>query len=160
MTEAAVTLIKQPPLLLVIEDSDEDFEAFQRYVRQAIVKVPIHRCIDGDEALAYLFQTGRFAEPAVPRPSLIVLDLNLPGADGREVLSRIKQDEMLKIIPVVIFSTSNNPKDIEACYRQGVSSYILKPMDFERLRHNIISLIDYWFDTTILPNAVVLEHNR
>jgi response regulator of citrate/malate metabolism len=60
----------------------------------------------------------------------------------------------------VIFSTSNNPKDIEACYRQGVSSYILKPMDFERLRHNIISLIDYWFDTTILPNAVVLEHNR
>jgi CheY-like chemotaxis protein len=159
MTEAAVTLIEQPLLLLVIEDSNEDFEAFQRYVRQATIKVPIHRCIDGDETLAYLFQTGRFAAPAAPRPSLIVLDLNLPGADGREVLSRIKQDETLKIIPVVIFTTSNNPKDIEACYRQGVNSYIVKPMDFGRLRHNITSLIDYWFDTTILPNAV-LEHNR
>ena len=131
MTEGAVTLIKQLPLLLVIEDSNEDFEAFERYVRQATIKVSLHRCVDGDEALAFLFQTSCFV---APRPSLIVLDLNLPGADGREVLSRIKQDELLKTIPVVIFTTSNNPKDIEACYRQGVNSYIVKPMDFERLK--------------------------
>jgi CheY-like chemotaxis protein len=162
MTEAAVTLITQPPFLLVIEDSNEDFEAFQRYVRQATVKVLIYRCVDGDEALAFLFQTGRFAAPAAPaapRPSLIVLDLNLPGADGREILSRIKQDDTLKTIPVVIFTTSNNPKDIEACYERGVNSYIVKPMDFQQLKQTITSLICYWFDTALLPTSI-LEHKR
>jgi CheY-like chemotaxis protein len=158
MTEAARALIKQPPFLLVIEDSNEDFEAFQRYVRQSAVNVPIHRCVDGDEALAFLFQSGHFAVPASPRPSLIVLDLNLPGADGREVLSRIKQDDTLKTIPVVVFTTSNNPKDIEACYQRGVNSYIVKPMDFQRLKQTIMSLIYYWFDTALLPPSI-LEHN-
>jgi CheY-like chemotaxis protein len=158
MTEAARALIKQPPFLLVIEDSNEDFEAFQRYVRQSAVNVPIHRCVDGDEALAFLFQSGHFAVPASPRPSLIVLDLNLPGADGREVLSRIKQDDTLKTIPVVVFTTSNNPKDIEACYQRGVNSYIVKPMDFQRLKQTIMSLIYYWFDTAFLPPSI-LEHN-
>ena len=84
-----------------------------------------------------------------------MLDLNLPGTDGRQVLQKIKQDENMKLIPVVIFTTSNNPKDIEACYRQGVNSYMVKPMDFNRLKHSIQILIDYWFNTMILPTDVV-----
>ena len=113
-------------------------------------------CVDGDEALAFLYRTGRYADPqSAPRPGLILLDLNLPGTDGREVLRKIKQDETLKLIPVVVFTTSNNPKDIEACYRQGVNSYIVKPMNFNRLKHSIEILIDYWFDATALPTNVI-----
>ena len=156
MSEASVTMIEQPPLLLVIEDSNEDFEAFQRYVRRSPLTIPIYHCVDGDDALAFLDRTGRYSDPqSAPRPGLILLDLNLPGTDGREVLRKIKQDEILKVIPVVVFTTSNNPKDIEACYRQDVNSYIVKPMDFNRLKHSIQILIDYWFDTTILPTSVI-----
>ena len=126
MSEASVTMIEQPPLLLVIEDSNEDFEAFQRYVRRSPLTIPIYHCVDGDDALAFLDRTGRYSDPqSAPRPGLILLDLNLPGTDGREVLRKIKQDEILKVIPVVVFTTSNNPKDIEACYRQGFNSYVL-----------------------------------
>jgi CheY-like chemotaxis protein len=156
MSEASVTTIERPPLLLIIEDSNEDFEAFQRYARRSTLTIPIYRCVNGDDALAFLYRTGRYTDPqSAPRPGLILLDLNLPGTDGREVLRRIKQDEILKLVPVVIFTTSNNPRDIEACYRQGVNSYIVKPMDFIRLKHNIQTLIDYWFDTTVLPTDVI-----
>lgn len=156
MSEASVTMIEQPPLLLVIEDSNEDFEAFQRYVRRSPLTIPLYHCVDGDDALAFLDRTGRYSDPqSAPRPGLILLDLNLPGTDGREVLRKIKQDEILKVIPVVVFTTSNNPKDIEACYRQGVNSYIVKPIDFNRLKHSIQILIDYWFDTTVLPTSVI-----
>ena len=156
MSELSVTAIQKPPLLLVVEDSNEDFEAFQRYVRRSPLTIPIYRCVDGDDALAFLYRTGRYADAQIaPRLELILLDLNLPGTDGREVLQKIKQDENMKLIPVVICTTSNNPKDIEACYRQGVNSYIIKPMDFNRLKHSIQILIDYWFDTTILPTHVV-----
>jgi CheY-like chemotaxis protein len=159
VTELSAILSKKLPLLLVIEDSNEDFEAFQRYVRQSNLKISIYRCFDGDEALEFLCHKGRFADAqGLPRPALVVLDLNLPGMDGREILGRIKQDKDLKSIPVVILTTSNNPKDIEACYQQGVNSYIIKPMDFERLKHNIALLINYWFDTTILPTDA-LEQN-
>ena len=156
MSEASVTAIERPWVLLVIEDSNEDFEAFQRYARQSPLPILIYRCVDGDDALAFLYRTGRYTDPqSAPRPGLILLDLNLPGTDGREVLRKIKQDETLKLVPVIIFTTSNNPRDIEACYRQGVNSYIVKPMDFTRLKHNIQILIDYWFDTTILPTDVI-----
>ena len=86
------------------------------------------------------------------RPSLILLDLNLPGTDGREVLRRIKQDDSLKLIPIVVFTTSNNPKDIEVCYRYGVNSYIVKPIDFAQLKRDIQILVDYWFEVATLPD--------
>jgi CheY-like chemotaxis protein len=151
-SESIVTSASGQPLLLVVEDSNEDFEAFQRFLRQSALTIPIYRCVNGDEALAFLYPTDRTAEPSnALRPGLILLDLNLPGTDGREVLRRIKQDEDLRLVPVVIFTTSNNPKDIEACYRQGANSYIIKPMNFGLLKRSIQTLIDYWFDITSLP---------
>lgn len=143
----------QHPLLLIVEDSNEDFEAFQRFLRQSPLIIPVYRCLSGDQALAFLYHTDDYTDPqSAPRPGLILLDLNLPGTDGREVLRRIKQDDDLKLVPVVIFTTSNNPKDIEACYRQGVNSYIIKPVDFSLLKRSIQTLLDYWFDITMLPN--------
>ncbi len=142
----------QVPPLLIVEDSNEDFEALQRYLNQSFSDIPVYRCINGDRALAFLCRTAPYIDPKTsPRPGLILLDLNLPGMDGREVLYKIKQDENLKKIPVVVFTTSNNPKDIEACYQQGVNSYIIKPMDFKLLKRTIQTLLSYWFEITMLP---------
>lgn len=139
--------------LLIVEDSDEDFEAFGRIIRKSGVTHPIYRCNDGDEALDFLYGTGEYGDIQAPRPAIIVLDLNLPGTDGREVLAQIKQDEELKTIPVVVFTTSSNPKDIDICYQSGVNSYIIKPIDVTKLRKTIEILIDYWFAAVVLSES-------
>ncbi len=142
----------QLPPLLIVEDSNEDFESFLRYLNQYSSTIPVYRCINGDQALAFLYHTNRYTDPETyPRPGLIVLDLNLPGTDGREVLRQIKQDNNLKTLPVVVFTTSNNPRDIETCYRQGVNGYVIKPMDIHLLKRSIHTLLSYWFEITVLP---------
>lgn len=147
--------------LLVIEDSDEDFEAFGRMIRRSAVTNPIYRCIDGDDALDFLYRTGEYINPAIaPRPGIILLDLNLPGTDGREVLEEIKQDDDLKIIPVVVFTTSSNPRDIEACYRHGVSGYIVKPIDINQLMRTVQNFINYWFEAVVLPDRQGGSYDR
>lgn len=146
------TLAKSYLPLLVVEDSDEDFEAFGRFIRKSAISNPVYRCIDGEDALDFLYRQGDYQDiEQAPRPSIILLDLNLPGTDGREVLEQIKQDEELKTIPVVVFTTSSNPRDIEACYRFGVNSYILKPMDVQKSKQAMQSIVDYWLNTVVLP---------
>jgi CheY-like chemotaxis protein len=147
----------QPPNLLVIEDSDEDFEALSRIINQVCTfPIAVHRCINGDDALDFLNQAATYHDLSdASKPGLILLDLNLPGTDGREVLSTIKQSQSLKIIPVVVLSTSSNPKDIEDCYQSGVSSYILKPMNISELKESIRMMLDYWFKVTVLPDATM-----
>ncbi|MEY2858121.1 MAG: hypothetical protein RLZZ74_2433 [Cyanobacteriota bacterium] len=147
MSDSTAPPVRQTAPLLVVEDSNEDFEALQRFLRLSPVVIPLQRCINGEQALAFLFRTGSYIDPQIaPRPSLIILDLNLPKTDGREVLKRIKQNESLQTIPVVIFTTSNNPKDMEICYRYGVKNYIVKPIDFCQLKQNMQTLIDYWLE--------------
>jgi CheY-like chemotaxis protein len=138
--------------LLTIEDSDEDFAAFERVVRQSSITKPIFRCTDGEDALEFLYHTGKYTiTNRAPRPSMILLDLNLPGMDGREVLWQIKQDRNLQTIPVVIFTTSSNPTDIEICYQRGVNGYIVKPIDTNKLIWTVKLFMSYWFDVTTLP---------
>ncbi|MEM7594491.1 MAG: response regulator [Cyanobacteria bacterium P01_A01_bin.83] len=139
--------------LLVIEDSDEDFAALIRVISKAHIPNPVYRCEDGEEALDFLYRSGEYEDQFAPRPSLIVLDLNLPGTDGREVLAAIKQDQDLQTIPVVIFSTSSNSKDVDACYRQGISGYIVKPMNINLLNRVVHNFLDYWFETVELPDS-------
>jgi CheY-like chemotaxis protein len=145
--------------LLIIEDSNEDFEAFQRFLQRwrtplddaPSLPIPVYRCVNGDQALAFLYQTGDYNPNNAPRPGLVMLDLNLPGTDGRDLLCQIKRDSNLKTIPVVVFTTSNNPKDIEACYQKGANSYIVKPMNFNQLKQSVQTVLDYWFEITTLP---------
>lgn len=138
--------------LLIVEDSDEDFEAFRRMMQKASFSVPIYRCCDGEEALDFLYHLGEYQDATkAPRPSMIWLDLNLPGTDGREVLGQIKQDKNLQTIPVVVFTTSSNPKDLEICYRRGANSYMLKPIDLQQLEKNVRSALEYWFEIVVLP---------
>ena len=139
--------------LLIIEDSDEDFTALERMIKKAQITNPVYRCEDGEEALDFLFRQGEYQDKALaPRPALIILDLNLPGTDGREVLANLKQDRNLKTIPVVIFSTSSNEKDINACYRHGISGYLVKPMSVSRLNQLVETFLNYWFKAVELPH--------
>jgi CheY-like chemotaxis protein len=153
MTKVSISPVAQTPPLLIVEDSNEDFATLQRLLQRSPLVIPVYRCINGEQALSFLLRTGKYASPELaPRPGLIVLDLNLPGTDGRQVLYRIKRDDQLKSIPVVVFTTSNNPKDIEICYQYGVNSYVTKPINFAKLKQNIQTIVSYWLEVTTLPN--------
>jgi CheY-like chemotaxis protein len=138
--------------ILLVEDSPEDFETTLRAFRRAGLQNPMHHCATGDEALDFLHRRGRYAAPgAAPRPGIILLDLNLPGTDGREVLAEIKREHALSRIPVVVLTTSADTRDVEACYRAGANSYVQKPVNLDAFMHAIQMLHDYWFEIVILP---------
>ncbi|MGK7901270.1 MAG: response regulator [Hormoscilla sp.] len=140
-------------IILVVEDSDEDFTAFTRIMQELDSPHQITRVEDGDEVLDYLYHEGAYADPkTAPRPAIILMDLNLPGTDGREVIQQVKQDDRLKDIPIVAFTTSSKARDIEDCYNYGVNSYMLKPMGVTLLRETIRELFDYWFKYAVLPS--------
>ena len=138
---------------MIVEDSDEDFETLSRIIdRVSLFSIDIQRCIDGDDALDFLNGEGDYSAMSDGlNPELILLDLNLPGTDGREVLAAIKNSQKLKTIPVVVISTSANPQDIEASYQLGVNSYMLKPMNITELNHSVQILLEYWFQVIVLP---------
>jgi CheY-like chemotaxis protein len=140
--------------ILLIEDSDEDYAITKRSFAKAGLINPLHRVADGEEALDYLFRRGRFEDgDGAPRPGVILLDLNLPGTDGREVLKIIKGDEFLRRIPVIVLTTSSAEADIEECYMAGANSYIVKPVELENFVDAVARLRDYWFKIVILPKV-------
>jgi two-component system, response regulator len=140
-------------LILFIEDSDDDFYATQRAFKKAGLKNPIHRCTNGDQAVDYLFHRGEFSDLSQPfhLPGIILLDLNLPGLDGREVLRQVKEDPKLRKIPVIVLTTSNAEKDIEQCYQDGANSYVQKPVGLHDFFLAIARLKDFWFEIAVLP---------
>jgi CheY-like chemotaxis protein len=144
--------------LLVVEDSDEDFEILELLMQQMAVQNPIHRCTNGDTALDFVYQDLSVSqERAILRPSVILLDLNIPGTDGREVLEQLKQDRSYKEIPIVIFTTSSNPQDIEFCYENGANGYLIKPVDSEELERTVQAFVDYWLQVNVSPSQ---ERNK
>lgn len=153
-----MTIDSQPEAgryILLVEDSDVDYETVLRAFKKGNLSNPVIRCEDGDEALDYLHRRNRFAAPgAAPRPALVLLDLNLPGTDGREVLEEMKSDENLKEIPVIVMTTSSDQRDVERCYRHGANSYVAKPVSFEGYMEAVRRLHSYWFETVMLPEPV------
>jgi CheY-like chemotaxis protein len=148
-------MLKSLPPLLVVEDNDEDYEMLQMALHKHGLPNPLLRFEDGEEALAYLFRQGRYsAASSSPRPALMLLDLNLPETDGREVLAAIRHHPELKRLPVVVLSTSNNPKDVAHCYELGINGYSLKPVNSERLEEFVGLLVTYWFSFTVLPEIL------
>jgi CheY-like chemotaxis protein len=138
--------------LLVVEDSNEDFRMLQRLMRRMAVQNPIYRCTNGDEVLDLLYKDSSNENSRLAlRPSVILLDLNLPGIDGRDILERLKQDISLREIPIVVFTTSSNPRDIEFCYQKGANGYLVKPMDAQELQKTIQAFVDYWLATNTPP---------
>ena len=142
------------PTLLLVEDSPEDRVATLRAFRKCGMTSRVDTCEDGDEALDYLLGQGKYAPPNNRvRPSLVLLDLNLPGTDGREVLIQMKRNASLKQIPVVVLTTSTDERDISGSYEAGASGYVKKPVDLEVFMRTIRLMKEWWFDTVILPAA-------
>ncbi|NEO86343.1 MAG: response regulator [Spirulina sp. SIO3F2] len=138
--------------LLVVEDNTADFRMIKRLMRQMDVQSPIYRCQTGDEALDLMYQEGRYQSSETPeRPAIIMLDLNLPGTDGRTVLARLKQDERFKMIPIIVFTTSAAPQDIEYCYQQGANGYMVKPLGNQDLKKMLQAFVDYWLGINRSP---------
>jgi CheY-like chemotaxis protein len=147
------------PAIMLIEDGEEDFEALTRALQKAGINNPLYRFSHGESALDFLRGRGRYFKPgSTTRPSLVVLDLNLPSADGRQVLKEIKDNPNLKAIPVVVLTGSRSPADITSCYQAGANSYILKPADMEGMVELIRRLKHYWFDLALLPSFAEAEH--
>lgn len=141
--------------ILIVEDSDDDYMATVRAFKKANLINPVQRCTNGDQALDYLLQRGEFAGPGnAPRPNIILLDLNLPGTDGKEVLRIIKNNPDLQKIPVIVLTTSNADQDIEQCYAAGANSYVQKPVDLVGFIQSVARLTDYWFNVSLLPKNV------
>lgn len=137
--------------IMIVEDSPVDYEITTRSLRKAGIGQTFHHCEDGDEALGFLMNNEDL--PRQGYPALILLDLNLPGTDGRQVLLTLKNHDELRKIPVIILTTSNNENDIEVCYKRGANSYIRKPSAPDDYVHMAETLKEYWFDWVTLPDG-------
>jgi two-component system, chemotaxis family, response regulator Rcp1 len=135
--------------ILLIEDSRADAKIIERALREGD---PSHRLTvitDGRHALDYLFRLRDQPSPTEHEPDLILLDLNLPGLNGCQVLTRIKNDPILRLIPVVVLTTSNREEDIMQTYQAGANTYIPKPDEYPRYLELVATLRQYWVDTAV-----------
>ena len=135
--------------ILLIDDSQADVKIIERALREANIQHRLTVIHDGRRALEYL---QRLHDPAIPadrQPDLILLDLNLPGIDGGQILAEIKNDLFLKTIPVVVLTTSRREEDILSTYQAGANTFIQKPAEFPRYRDLVITLRAYWHETAL-----------
>ena len=131
--------------ILLVEDSDEDAELAIRALKQKKLANDLFRVKDGAEALDFIFATGTYsARNGQPKPRVVLLDLKLPKVDGMEVLRRLKEDPETRAIPVVMLTSSKEDRDLEAAYRLGVNSYIVKPVEFDKFVAAVETLGFYW----------------
>ncbi len=146
-----------PVEILLVEDDPADVDLLQKTMADWRIVANLHTVEDGVDALAFLHHKGPYAE--VPRPELIFLDLNLPGIDGREVLAEIKNDHDLKQIPVVVFTTSQEEKDIDRCYLLGANCFITKPVGLAEYGRVIKSIEEFWLTVVRLPGRKYRHHS-
>jgi two-component system response regulator len=142
----------RPVNVLLVEDNPGDVRLTQEAFKEAKISINLDVTMDGAEAIKFLRKEGEYAD--VVTPDLILLDLNLPKKDGREVLKEIKTDDTLKRIPVVVLTTSNAEQDIMKSYNLHVNCYINKPVDFEKFFDIIQKIEEFWLTTAILPTMV------
>jgi two-component system, chemotaxis family, response regulator Rcp1 len=139
----------RPIEVLLVEDNPGDVRLTREALRDSKVLSTLAVVRDGEEALAYLRREPPFA--AVPRPDLILLDLNLPRRDGREVLASVKADPALRSIPVVILTSSDAERDIARAYELNANCYITKPVDLDQFTTVVRAIEDFWFTVVRLP---------
>ncbi len=144
----------RPRHILVVEDCDDDFETVHDAARHCGVRHPIVRAASGGECLRLLHQWRQLPDSPRSRdtlPLLVLLDLNTPGDDGRDVLLQVRSDDALCIIPVVVLSASANPRDLQFCYANGANAYHVKPVAHAMHLKVLHEIFGYWLGSAVLP---------
>jgi CheY-like chemotaxis protein len=140
----------RPVEILLVEDSPSDADLTEEVLSDGKVLNNLHWVQDGVEALAFLRRQGKYAD--APRPDLILLDLNLPKKDGREVLAEVKADSRLKLIPVIVLTTSEAERDILKTYELNANCYVTKPIDLEQFISVVKLIEEFWLALVKLPS--------
>lgn len=133
----------------MVEDNPADARLIKEACSGFAVKNKVNIVENGREAMDYLYKRGEYKD--VEMPNIIILDLNLPKKSGREVLKEVKEDDNLKLIPVIVLTTSSDDEDICDSYGHYASAYVIKPADFDEFDEVICSFENFWFNTAILP---------
>jgi CheY-like chemotaxis protein len=144
-----MAIIGKPVEVLLVEDNEGDVGLIEEVFEEAKIRNNLRIAEDGEEAILFLHGEEKFS--GSPRPDIILLDLNLPKKDGREVLREIKEDDDLKIIPVVVLTTSQAEKDILRAYELHANAYITKPLDFNQFLKVVESIGNFWLEIVKLP---------
>jgi CheY-like chemotaxis protein len=148
----------EPIVILVADDDADDRILIKEALEENRLANDLHFVVDGEQLIDYLYHRGEFANREdVPRPGLILLDLNMPKKDGREALREIKADPDLRQIPIVVLTTSKAEEDIYRSYDLGVNSFISKPVTFESLIEMMKILGKYWFEIVELPSEKIKD---
>jgi CheY-like chemotaxis protein len=142
----------RPADFLLVEDNPGDVRLTQEALKSHKVQNNLHVVTDGEEAMAFLRRQGRFKN--APRPDIILLDLNLPKKDGREVLAEIKSDPNLKTIPVVIITSSEAEQDVIKSYNLNANCYVTKPVNLDQFIKVVQSINDFWLTIVKLPSSI------
>ncbi len=141
--------------ILLVEDNPADIKITQRALRESGLDVQLIVLRDGQEALDYLLRQGPHADDTNwRRPDLILLDLNLPRVGGQEVLVRVRGQEALSMVPIIVLTTSRRQEDVQAVYAAGANTFIEKPQDFARFVQVLQTIQRYWLETALLPPPV------
>lgn len=135
--------------ILIVEDDLGDVELIKESLKMSKFKMVLSHVSDGQECMEYLRRQGQYK--AVTKPDVVLLDLNLPKKDGRQVLAEMKTDPLLKKIPVVILTTSDNQADINKTYELGANCFVTKPVDFEQIKKIVNEIAEFWFTVVKLP---------
>ena len=146
------SVIGRPIEILLVEDSPSDVLLTREALARSKLLNTIHVVDNGEDALAFLRREGRFSQ--AQRPDLVLLDLNLPRKDGREVLQEIKTDDRLRLIPVVVLTSSNAEDDVLKSYDFHANCYICKPVEFDKFAQAMKCVGDFWFAVVTLPSSI------
>ncbi len=150
-----MTNTAQPAIVLIAEDDADDMAITMRALREGYPGISITTVQDGEELMDYLHGRGAYTNPTeAPRPSLILLDLNMPRKSGREALAEIKADDNFRSIPIVVLTTSSAPIDVETSYSTGANAYLTKPLSYSEMLASMRALTDFWFNHAILPSQM------
>lgn len=137
--------------ILLVEDNPADIRLTQEVLKDGKIRNHLSVVTDGEEAILFLKKQGKYAN--VLTPDIILLDLNLPKKDGREVLAEIKEDQNLMLIPVIVLTTSSAEKDIQSTYAHHGNCYITKPVDFDQFIHVVTTIENFWLSIVKLPHS-------
>ena len=140
----------RPVEILVIEDNEGDILLTQEAFKAEKIRNNIHVALDGEKAIEFLRKDSEFSDAITP--DIILLDLNLPKKDGRQVLKEIKEDNNLKRIPVVIMTSSKSDQDIDKAYKLHANSYMIKPVSLEKFSEVVSAIENFWFTIVVLPD--------